>query len=347
MYDENASSYGGPIKYKGPYKWDDTGVCYVEFDWSGYKVYGTRELQFALVGAQDENYKFHWDPTNDFSRQGITNKFEKTPYIAVFLGDELVYGQQPPKGVPTPTPSGNPADLKPSIKVLYKTTDASDAAGDIKVTLKIENTGKKPVDLSTLKIRYWYTKDSDDAQECIFDYVKIGKEMVEAKFVDVSPAVENADNYLEIGFKSGAGVIAPGSDSGDIQFRVTKNGAKYTVSNDYSYDKSTSFTENSKITAYINSELIYGEEPDGVGPVVTPTPTPNDYIFGDVNGDKEVNSIDFAIMKQFLLGMIKEFPYEHGAKAGDLNGDGNINSIDYALLKQYILGIIKEFPIEQ
>ena len=35
---------------------DDTGVCYVEFGWSGYKVYGTREIQFAVVAAQDENY---------------------------------------------------------------------------------------------------------------------------------------------------------------------------------------------------------------------------------------------------------------------------------------------------
>lgn len=348
MYDENASSYGGPIEYKGPYKWDETGVCYVEFDWSGYNVYGTREIQFAVVGAQDENYKFHWDPTNDYSRNGITEEFEKTQYIVVYKDGEIVFGQEPTKRIATPAPTNNPEDLKPSLKVMYKTTDASDAAGDIKTTLRIENTGKKPIELSELKLRYWYTKDSEDQQQCIFDYVKVGKEMIEAKFIEVSPAVENADSYFELSFKSGAGVIAPGSDSGDIQLRVTKSGVPYTQSNDYSYDKATSFTENSKITAYVNSELVYGEQPDGVvGPIVTPTPTPNDYIIGDVNGDEEVDSIDFAVMRQILLGIINQFPYEKGELAGDLDGNGVFDSLDFAHMRKYMLGYIKEFPIEK
>jgi hypothetical protein len=33
-------------------------------------------------------------------------------------------------------------------------------------------------------------------------------------------------------------------------------------------------------------------------------------------------------------------------KAADLNGDGIVNTIDYQLLKQYILGIINGFPVE-
>jgi endoglucanase len=179
-------------------------------------------------------------------------------------------------------------------------------------------------------------------------YVKVGKEMIEAKFIEVSPAVENADSYFELSFKSGAGVIAPGSDSGDIQLRVTKSGVPYTQSNDYSYDKATSFTENSKITAYVNSELVYGEQPDGVvGPIVTPTPTPNDYIIGDVNGDEEVDSIDFAVMRQILLGIINQFPYEKGELAGDLDGNGVFDSLDFAHMRKYMLGYIKEFPIEK
>lgn len=38
--------------------------------------------------------------------------------------------------------------------------------------------------------------------------------------------------------------------------------------------------------------------------------------------------------------MIDEFPSQFGQAAADINQDGRVNSIDFALLRQYLLGII-------
>ena len=76
-----------------------------------------------------------------------------------------------------------------------------------------------------------------------------------------------------------------------------------------------------------------------------PIPEPGkDYIVGDINGDEEINSIDCALLKKYLLGMIKDFEYQNAVLAADVNGDGEINSIDYAVYKQYLLGKISKFP---
>ncbi|PYG86855.1 lysophospholipase L1-like esterase [Ruminiclostridium sufflavum DSM 19573] len=58
---------------------------------------------------------------------------------------------------------------------------------------------------------------------------------------------------------------------------------------------------------------------------------------GDVNGDGNIDAIDFAMMKQYLLGIISDFPAPECRFAADLDCDGNINSIDFALLKKYLL----------
>jgi len=65
---------------------------------------------------------------------------------------------------------------------------------------------------------------------------------------------------------------------------------------------------------------------------------------GDVNGDNDVNSIDFALMRSFLLKNINRFPVEDSLWVGDTDGDGSINSIDFAFMRQYLLGLIKVFP---
>ncbi len=67
------------------------------------------------------------------------------------------------------------------------------------------------------------------------------------------------------------------------------------------------------------------------------------FIKGDVNGDNAVDSIDFAIFKSYLLGIINKFPASNGASSADINDDGLVDSTDYAMLKMYLLGIIKSF----
>ncbi|PYG90193.1 mannan endo-1,4-beta-mannosidase [Ruminiclostridium sufflavum DSM 19573] len=65
-------------------------------------------------------------------------------------------------------------------------------------------------------------------------------------------------------------------------------------------------------------------------------------MYGDLNGDKSIDSIDFALMKSYLLGSIKEFSVS--SKAADLNADDSIDSLDFSYLKRYLLGDISKFP---
>jgi endoglucanase len=65
---------------------------------------------------------------------------------------------------------------------------------------------------------------------------------------------------------------------------------------------------------------------------------------GDINYDGEINSLDLALIKKFLLtqdtALIKDL------SLADVNGDEAVNSLDYALIKMYLLNSITAFPVE-
>ena len=67
----------------------------MELDWSNLSFHGSREIQIGLVPGMDSSFKVNWDPTNDWSRQGITSEEAETIYIPVYSGDELVFGNEP------------------------------------------------------------------------------------------------------------------------------------------------------------------------------------------------------------------------------------------------------------
>lgn len=68
--------------------------------------------------------------------------------------------------------------------------------------------------------------------------------------------------------------------------------------------------------------------------------------YGDVDGNGNVDAIDFSLMKQYMLGTINEFSNADGLKAADVDGSGTIDAIDFALVKQYLLLMIDKFPAE-
>ncbi|WP_010681070.1 glycoside hydrolase [Acetivibrio cellulolyticus] len=121
----------------------------------------------------------------------------------------------------------------------------------------------------------------------------------------------------------------------------------YRTSSSLSLAKSNITASNNSISdtlpAYsINTYVIT------LGDSATPTPSPtglSNYVYGDLNGDTLVNSIDFAWLRNYLLGYTSVFSYENGKKAADVNNNGTVDSIDFAILRSYLLGIIKSLPL--
>lgn len=67
-----------------------------------------------------------------------------------------------------------------------------------------------------------------------------------------------------------------------------------------------------------------------------------DILYGDLNKDGDINSIDASILSRHVLNVK---PYED-TNIADLDGDGFVDSIDYVFLSRYILHIIDKFPVE-
>lgn len=162
----------------------------------------------------------------------------------------------------TPTPTATPTPGSSNLKVQYQCGDPT-TPGDnaVKPFLKIVNNGASAVDLSTLKIRYWYTKDGTVGENFTVDYqgTLSSKSVITGSFAD-----DARGHYFEVGFTSGAGILAAGGgNTGTMKLRANKTDwSSYSETDDYSYDSTkTAFADWDKVTLYRNGILIWGTEP--------------------------------------------------------------------------------------
>lgn len=85
-----------------------------------------------------------------------------------------------------------------------------------------------------------------------------------------------------------------------------------------------------QIAFYANKFFAVGP----AGTLITGKTELKEYLAGDVNDDKKVNSIDFALLRSYLLGKT----YDINMNNADINKDGNVNALDFALLRRSLLG---------
>ncbi len=127
---------------------------------------------------------------------------------------------------------------------------------------KIVNTGTESINLSDVKLRYYYTIDGEKAQNFWCDWSSAGTANVTGTFVKLATAKTGADYYLEIGFANAAGTLAAGA-SVDVQARFSKSDwTNYTQTGDYSFQEAGSnYTDWNKVTGYVGGSLVWGIEP--------------------------------------------------------------------------------------
>ncbi|MCH8948879.1 MAG: hypothetical protein IIB87_00695 [Chloroflexi bacterium] len=87
----------------------------------------------------------------------------------------------------------------------------------------------------------------------------------------------------------------------------------------------------------LDLRLDCGEEP-----APTPTPVLPTGLSGDVNCNGSVNSIDAALVLQFIAGLTPSLGCQADA---DVNENGDVNSIDAAIILQFVAGLIPGLPV--
>ena len=135
-------------------------------------------------------------------------------------------------------------------------------ANTLSLRLKLTNTGTEAINLSDVKLHYYYTKDGSQSQTFWCDWSHVGSSNVTGNFIALAAPKAGADNYLEIGFTTAAGSLAV-NQSIEIQIRVAKaDWSNYTQTNDYSFHESAdSYVPWEKITTYVSNILSSGIEP--------------------------------------------------------------------------------------
>ncbi|MBD3919642.1 fibronectin type III domain-containing protein [Paenibacillus sp. PR3] len=194
--------------------------------------------------------------TTSYVNTGLTNG--TTYYYVVSASNSM--GSSANSAQANASPTGGTSTTS-SLIVQYRTADTNATDNQIKASFIIKNTGSTSVNLSTLKIRYYFTKDGTAAMNGWIDWAQVGSSNVSISFGSATGT--NADTYVELSFTSGAGSIPAGGQSGEIQLRMAKTDwSNFNENNDYSYDGTkTSFVDWSKAVLSQNGSIVWGTAP--------------------------------------------------------------------------------------
>ncbi|WP_316746021.1 glycoside hydrolase family 48 protein [Streptomyces sp. MK7] len=198
--------------------------------------------------------------TTSFTDSGLT---ASTKYTYTVKAKDAAGNVSPASTAVTATTQAGGGTGTGAFKVQYKNNDTAPGDNQIKPGLQVVNTGTAPLDLSTVTLRYYFTGESGSSTyNTSVDYAALGSSNVKLKIVAMSTPKAGADHYLEIGFTTGAGTLAAGRSTGDIQTRFNKSDwSNFDESDDYSRATNTAYADSTKVTGYVGGALAWGTEP--------------------------------------------------------------------------------------
>ncbi|MCX5309584.1 cellulase family glycosylhydrolase [Streptomyces sp. NBC_00154] len=217
---------------------DDTGVA-------GYDVYRGGALAGSATGTT-------------FTDSQLT---PSTAYSYTIKAKDAAGNTSAASAAVTATTTGGTGGSG-SVKVQYKNNDSAPSDNQIKPGLQLVNRGTSALNLSTVTVRYWFTGDGGaSTYSTSIDWAQLGASNITAKVVPTAPGA-SADHYVEFSFTTGAGSLAPGASTGEIQSRFNKTDwSAFDETDDHSRGTNTSFADAPQVTAYIGGALAWGTEP--------------------------------------------------------------------------------------
>jgi hypothetical protein len=138
-----------------------------------------------------------------------------------------------------------------SVKVQYR--QSSSGSDQAEPWFKVVNSGSTTLSLSEVRIRYYFKADAGASYTFACSWAVRGCANITGTFGTLAAPTADADRYLEIGFRAGAGSLAPGADTGDMQLRFHRSDWRpLNQSDDYSFGPGrTSYGDWTKVTASV------------------------------------------------------------------------------------------------
>ncbi|MDN3024622.1 cellulose binding domain-containing protein [Streptomyces sp. S.PB5] len=152
----------------------------------------------------------------------------------------------------------------PELTVRYRTATES-AADAVRPWLEVFNTSEKPVPLSEVTLRYYFTADGDASYNFNCVEAAVGCSNLTGTVTAMDEPHEGADHFLELGFTGKAGVLEPGANSEGLEIQLFRTDHKpVRQDGDWSFDDSKrTYQDSDRIPAYRGGALVWGEEPGG------------------------------------------------------------------------------------